>query len=53
MSERTKTTDAQYLSEFSSSPYVIRASERVVVQGRSELRGSWLRAKASAEIKDL
>jgi hypothetical protein len=51
MSENSKTTDAQYLSQFSKSPYSLRANERVIVQGRSELKGSWRRAQASDETK--
>lgn len=51
MSEKQKTTDAKYLSPFSKSPYGMRATERVVVQGRSDLKGSWRRAQASGQTK--
>ncbi|WP_162559688.1 hypothetical protein [Methylobacterium radiodurans] len=51
MSEKPKTTDAQYLAQFSESPYGFRANKRVVVEGKSELKGSWRRALASGEAK--
>ncbi|GLS70002.1 hypothetical protein GCM10007890_20150 [Methylobacterium tardum] len=51
MSEKPKTTDAEYLAQFSESPYGFRANKRVVVEGKSELKGSWRRAQASGETK--
>lgn len=43
----TKTSDADYLSQFSASPYGFRANKRVEVEGKSNLKGSWRRQPAS------
>ncbi|MCJ2108631.1 hypothetical protein MKK70_25310 [Methylobacterium sp. E-041] len=48
----TQKTDADYLNQFSASPYGFRANKRVEVEGKSNLKGSWRRQSASAGKKN-
>lgn len=44
---------AAYLSRFERSPYQLPAAERQIVQGFSELRGSWFLANAPRTQGDI